>query len=58
MENKQGFMFIRTTDAGTLQRHLTDDCQLLSDVLEEFQYFLKGCGYHFKGNIEIVSEEE
>ena len=29
----------------------------LQDILEEFQYFLKGCGFEFDGNIEIVPEE-
>lgn len=28
----------------------------LSEMLEQFQDFLKGCGYQFSGNIEIVDE--
>lgn len=29
----------------------------LDTILQEFQYFLKGAGFEFDGNIEIVSEE-
>jgi len=30
----------------------------LGDVLESFERFLKACGYHFDGHVEIVSEFE
>lgn len=30
----------------------------LPDILEAFEAFLRGCGYHPKGNLEIVEEEE
>jgi len=58
MENKSGFMFIRTTEAGSFQRHLVNDSTNLTEVMEEFQYFLKGCGYVFDGDLEIVENEE
>lgn len=29
----------------------------LTAVLEEFEAFLKACGYHFNGRIDIVEEE-
>jgi hypothetical protein len=29
----------------------------LQDILGEFQYFLKGCGFEFAGNLELVPEE-
>jgi len=33
------------------------DAEALSDVLEAFEYFLKGSGFHFNGNIGIVDLE-
>jgi hypothetical protein len=30
----------------------------LDQMLERFEYFLKGCGFHFDGKVDIVSEEE
>ena len=33
------------------------DAVQLSDILDEFQYFLKGCGFEFRGNLQIVPEE-
>jgi hypothetical protein len=29
---------------------------LLDDVLTEFEMFLKGCGFHFEGNVLIDQE--
>lgn len=30
----------------------------LDTILQEFQYFLKGAGFEFDGNIEVVPEEQ
>jgi hypothetical protein len=30
----------------------------LDTILQEFQYFLKGAGFEFDGNIQIVPEEK
>ena len=30
----------------------------LSDILEQFQHFLKGSGYHFEGYLDIVPPDE
>lgn len=30
----------------------------LSDVLQEFEHFLRGAGFHFDGYLDIVSEED
>lgn len=30
--------------------------EYLSDILEDFSDFLKGCGFHIDGNIEVVSD--
>lgn len=30
----------------------------LSDMLEHYQNFLKGCGYVFDGELDIAEEEE
>ena len=29
----------------------------LPDLLQEFEYFLRGCGFHFDGSLEIVEED-
>ena len=36
----------------------TTDGDTLPDVCEAFQDFLRGCGYHFDGEIEVVPNEE
>jgi hypothetical protein len=33
------------------------DAQIYTDVLLHFEDFLRGCGYTFDGNIEIVEKE-
>jgi hypothetical protein len=34
------------------------NAKTLNEVLEEFECFLKGAGYHFNGKIDIVKEED
>ena len=34
------------------------DAVSLPDILEAFEYFLKGCGFEFKGNVDIIPIEE
>lgn len=29
----------------------------IDKVLEDFEDFLRGCGYYFKGNLEIVEDD-
>lgn len=33
------------------------DTEYLFDVLERFEEFLKGCGYHFNGTLDFVDED-
>jgi hypothetical protein len=40
----------------TVTMELSGDLSL-TDVLERFQDFLKGCGYHFDGTLDIVYDE-
>jgi hypothetical protein len=30
----------------------------IDEVLQQFECFLKGCGYHFGGHLEIVEDED
>jgi hypothetical protein len=30
----------------------------LDDIIERFESFLKGSGFHFKGHLQIVSDDE
>lgn len=41
------------------QSTITKEFQAVSldTILQEFQYFLKGAGFEFNGNIEVVPEE-
>ena len=32
--------------------------EMLPDVLEEMELFLKGCGFFFNGTLDIIDEEE
>lgn len=40
----------------TRVEHLTSAISL-SDILEAFEYFLKGSGFHFEGSIVIEEED-
>jgi hypothetical protein len=31
---------------------------MLDDLIEQFEMFLKASGFHFKGHLQIVSEDE
>jgi hypothetical protein len=33
------------------------DKEHISDVVENFEMFLRGAGFHFSGNLEFVEEE-
>ena len=30
--------------------------ETLSDIVGEFEMFLKGCGFHFEGHLELVRD--
>ena len=32
------------------------NAHVLPEVLEEFQTFLRGCGYYFNGNLELIDD--
>ena len=38
--------------------NMTVDGTYLPDILEDFESFLRGCGFHFDGIIDIVPPEE
>lgn len=38
-------------------RHSSDE-ETLSEVLADFEQFLRGCGYYFEGHLEIISEDD
>lgn len=37
---------------------VSTDQVCLPDLLEDFEYFLKGCGFCFDGTIEVVPNEK
>lgn len=37
--------------------HELDHAGYLPDTLEAFEYFLRGCGFHFSGSLDIVADE-
>jgi len=41
-----------------IEHKIASDEVTLSEVLEQFEYFLKGCSYVFDGQVDIVNEEE
>lgn len=49
--------FSRTYDNDETIVHTISGESTLTDVLEAFQFFLKGCGYHFDGYVDIVDDE-
>jgi hypothetical protein len=40
------------------ERTVTFNAHQLDTVLEEFELFLKGCGFVFDGHLDIISEED
>ena len=50
------FTFICEADDGAVFTS-TQERDDLDIVLEDFQNFLRGCGYYFDGNVAIISEE-
>lgn len=36
----------------------TSEEESLSEILKDFEDFLKGCGFHFTGHLDIIEEEE
>ena len=54
IEVREGFTFKKVERDGkvtTLHIPFTD--HLLSDLLSDFEYFLRGCGYSFNGHVDI-----
>jgi hypothetical protein len=41
----------------TTKRTFEFEAVHIDSVIDEFQYFLKGCGFHLGGNLEIVPDE-
>ena len=33
------------------------DREVLDEVIEDFQDFIRGCGYYFEGNLQVVENE-
>lgn len=50
------FTFISHEENGGLRVNLDFDEIFLDKVLENFELFLKGCGYEFKGNLVFLEE--
>ena len=40
-----------------LQLTMTFESIQLAEVIEQFEMFLKGCGYHFEGHLDFVDDE-
>jgi hypothetical protein len=52
------FTFIREENSyvGNSKSTVEFSAVLLEDILEEFEYFLKGSGFHFDGKVTIEQE--
>ena len=40
------------------KRTVEFESDTLDSVIQEFEMFLRGCGYYFDGNLEIVNDDE
>ena len=45
-------------DAVSSKRTVEFKAETISDIVNEFEMFLKGCGFHFSGHLDFVSDEE
>lgn len=43
-------------DAISSKRKIEFEAESLSNILEQFEMFLRGCGYVFEGHIDIVDD--
>lgn len=54
------FTFEHTSDYDnqpTIKTIVTTDAVSLPDILQSVEDFLRGCGFHFDGHLDIVNEE-
>lgn len=42
----------------TTELDYTSSAITLTDLLSDFEYYLKGCGFTFDGHLDIVEEED
>jgi len=45
-------------DTNTSKRTVEFEGVTLDSIVEEFELFLRGCGFYLNGKLDIVSEEE
>jgi hypothetical protein len=43
-------------DAISSKRKIEFEAESLSNILEQFEMFLRGCGYVFEGQLDIVND--
>lgn len=52
---EESMPFVSSTEAKRTVEFRADG---LSDILQEFECFLRGAGFHFEGQLDIVDENE
>ena len=50
------FTFIAEHDSGEKVTYETEK-EFLHDVVDDFELFLRGCGFYFDGNLDFVEEQ-
>lgn len=53
-----GFIFKKITDESCVEHCVASDGASLSQLLEVFECFLRGCGYSFMGSLDICDYQE
>lgn len=51
------YKFIRTSDDGSKTINITE-AMILTEVIDEFEAFLRGCGFVFDGHLEVVDDKD
>ncbi len=51
-------MSFKHTDSNGDVTEVTCGSPVLPDVLEAFERFLRGCGYHVGGTLDVVPEDD
>jgi hypothetical protein len=46
------------SDSASSKRTVEFNTELLDQILNEFEHFLRGCGFHFNGQLDFVNDEE
>jgi DNA gyrase/topoisomerase IV subunit B len=55
--NDKQTKFTFTSEFDTLKQTLEFRADTLDEILQNFEYFLRGCGFYFNGHLDFIDED-